>query len=108
MTDLPLPDHDQTPLGALRHRIRSLDEQQLNTLRDHERERGGRAPVRQLPDARLEDLRHGAEPAPGAPAAAPPSGDTAGGSPVGGATAAEGTTPLRHGVAGQTPRRGRP
>ncbi|WP_279629556.1 hypothetical protein [Amycolatopsis kentuckyensis] len=24
--DLPLPDHDQLPLGELRHRIRSLDE----------------------------------------------------------------------------------
>ncbi len=26
MTELPLPDYDQTPIGALRHRIRSSDE----------------------------------------------------------------------------------
>ncbi|WP_410574293.1 hypothetical protein [Amycolatopsis sp. cmx-4-61] len=108
MSELPLPDYDQTPLGALRHRIRSLDEQQLTTLIDHEREHGARAPVLQLLDARLAQLRQGAEPAHGNPAAAPPSGDTAAGSPVGEATATEGTTPLRHGVAGQTPKRGRP
>ncbi|GHG50211.1 MULTISPECIES: hypothetical protein [Amycolatopsis] len=108
MTELPLPDYDQTPLGALRHRIRSLDEQQLNTLLSHEREHGARVPVLQILNARLEELRHGVEPSPGDPAAAPPSSDSAGGSSVGEATAAEGTTPLRHGVAGQTPRRGRP
>ncbi len=108
MTELPLPDYDQTPLGALRHRIRSLDERQLTTLIDHEREHGARAPLLQLLDTRLDQLRDGAEPAPGDPAAAPPSSDTAAGSPVGEATAAEGTTPLRHGVAGQTPKRGRP
>jgi hypothetical protein len=108
MTELPLPDYDQTPLGALRHRIRSLDEPQLTTLIDHEREHGARVPVLQLLDARLDQLRHGAEPAPGDPAAAPPSSDTAAGSPVGEATSADGTTPLRHGVAEQTPKRGRP
>lgn len=39
---------------------------------------------------------------------APPVHGTPGGSPVGESTAVPGTTPLRHGVAGQTPRRGRP
>ncbi|MGW4057669.1 hypothetical protein ACWEGE_05295 [Amycolatopsis sp. NPDC004747] len=108
MTELPLPDYDQTPLGALRHRIRSLDEGQLRTLVEHEDRHGQRVPVLQVLRARLDELEHGAEPAPGDPAAAPPSSDTAAGSPVGEATSADGTTPLRHGVAGQTPKRGRP
>ncbi|MEV7046538.1 hypothetical protein [Amycolatopsis sp. NPDC051061] len=62
----------------------------------------------QILDARLDDLQRGAESALGDPAAAPPPSDAAGGSPVGEATAPEGTTPLRHGVAGQTLKRGRP
>lgn len=88
MTELPLPGYGQTSLGD---RIRSLDVRQLRTLVDHEDQHGRRVP-----------------PAPGNPAAAPPSSDTAAGSPVGEATSAEGTTPLRHGVAEQTPQRGRP
>ncbi|WP_290050911.1 hypothetical protein [Amycolatopsis solani] len=108
MTELPIPDYDQIPLGSLRHHIRSLDEQQLTTLIDHERAHAARVPVLQLLEARLDELRHGAEPAPGDPAATPPTPDTANGSPVSEATAAEGSTPLRHGVAGLTPRRGRP
>jgi hypothetical protein len=106
--DLPLPDYDQVPLGDLRHRIRSLDEAGVRTLADHERAHGDRVPVLQLLDARLAELRDGAEPAPGDPRQAPPVHGTPGGSPVSEATATSGGTPLRHGVAGQTPRRGRP
>jgi hypothetical protein len=105
--DLPLPDYDQLPLGDLRHRIRSLGETELRTLVDHERAHGDRVPVRQLLEARLGELRDGAEPAPGDPRQAPPVHGTSGGSPVDESTAALGGTPLRHGVAGQTPRRGR-
>jgi hypothetical protein len=107
-SELPLPDYDQTPLGALQHRIRSLDETQLRTLVEHERAHGDRVPVLQVLEARLDQLRDGAEPAPGDPGAAPHAQGTAGGSPVSESTAAPGATPLRHGVAGQTPARGRP
>ena len=31
--DLPIPDYDQLPLTELRHRVRSLDDGQLKTLR---------------------------------------------------------------------------
>jgi hypothetical protein len=106
--DLPLPGYDQTSLGDLRHRIRSLDEDGLRTLLDHERAHGERVPVLTLLEARLAELRDGAEPAPGDPRQAPPVSGTPGGSPVDDSTAALGTTPLRHGVAGQTPQRGRP
>jgi hypothetical protein len=40
--------------------------------------------------------------------AEPPSRDTASGSPVSEASAAKGTRPLRHGVAGRIAQRGRP
>jgi hypothetical protein len=106
--ELPLPDYDQTRLGDLRHRIRSLDEDGLRTLIDHERAHGARVPVLQLLEARLDELRDGAEPAPGDPRQAPPVDGTPGGSPVDDSTAVTGGTPLRHGVAGQTPARGRP
>ncbi|GLY64919.1 hypothetical protein [Amycolatopsis taiwanensis] len=105
---LPLPDFDQLSIGVLQHRIRSLDESQLRTLVEHERAHGGRAPVLQLLEARLDQLRQGAEPAPGDPRAAPPVSGTPGGSPVSESTAAPGGTPLRHGVHEQTPGRGRP
>ncbi|MEV6624410.1 hypothetical protein AB0M83_16625 [Amycolatopsis sp. NPDC051106] len=78
------------------------------SLLDHERAHSGRVPVLTLLEARLAELRDGAEPTPGDPRQAPPVSGTPGGSPVDDSTAALGTTPLRHGVAGQTPQRGRP
>ncbi|OLF15557.1 hypothetical protein [Actinophytocola xanthii] len=106
--ELPLADYDQLAIGDLRHRIRSLDEGQLRAVLDHERAHGNRVPVLELLDARLADLTAGAEPSPGDPARAPEVSGTSGGSPVQPSTAAESNTPLRHGVAGQTPARGRP
>ncbi|MEV7040389.1 hypothetical protein [Amycolatopsis sp. NPDC051061] len=106
--ELPLRDFDQTPIGVLQHRIRSLDESQVRALVEHEHAHGGRVAILQLLETRLDRLRHGAEPAPGDPQAAPPVSGTPGGSPVGESTAAPGSTPLRHGVAEQTPARGRP
>ncbi|MCT2583497.1 hypothetical protein [Actinophytocola gossypii] len=105
--DLPLPDYDQLTLGDLRHRIRSVGEEQLRALIDHERAHGNRTPVLELLTARLDELEHGAEPAPGDPRQAPEVTGTRGGSPVRPSTAAEHTTPLRHGVEEQTPSRGR-
>jgi len=106
--DLPVPDFDQLPLTELRHRIRALDEQQLRTLTEHERAHGDRLPVLELLRSRLDQLADGAEPSGGDPQQAPEVSGHAGGSPVQPATAAEANTPLRHGVAGQTPARGRP
>lgn len=106
--DLPLPEYDQLPFGDLQHRIRALAEPQLRTLIDHERAHAQRAPVLQVLGARLDELRSGAEPSGGDPAHTPPVGGTQHGSKVSEATAAQANTPLRHGVAYQTPARGKP
>jgi hypothetical protein len=105
--ELPLPDYDQLPLTELRHRIRTLEEGQLRSLFDHETEHGNRIPVLELLHARLRELTHGAEPSPGDPASTPGATRTPHGSAVQESTAAEPGTPLRHGVASQTPSRGR-
>ena len=94
------------PLNEMRHRIRMLEEGQLRTLFEHETEHGNRIPVLEV-CMRLRELTHGAEPSPGDPAARRRA-KTPGGSPVQESTAAEPGTPLRHGVAAQTPSRGRP
>jgi hypothetical protein len=106
--ELPLPDYDQMPLNEIRHRIRMLEEDQLRTLFEHEAEHGNRIPVLEVLHARLRELTHGAEPSAGDPANTPGAAKTSGGSPVQESTAAEPGTPLRHGVAAQTPSRGRP
>ena len=51
---LPLPNFDQLPLGTLGHRIRSLTEDDLRRLLDHEREHAARVPVTELLTGRLE------------------------------------------------------
>ena len=106
--ELPLKDYDQLPLTELRHRIRSLDEGQLRGLFAHEEAHGNRIPVLELLHARLRELTHGAEPSSGDPANVPSITQTSHGSSVKESTAAEPGTPLRHGVASQTPLRGRP
>jgi hypothetical protein len=106
--ELPLTDYDQLPLTELRHRIRSLEEPQVRTLFDHEEAHGNRIPVLELLHARLKELHGGAEPSSGDPTKAPGVTGTPGGSQVQESTAAEPGTPLRHGVASQTPSRGRP
>ncbi|ULE34561.1 hypothetical protein [Mycobacterium sp. IDR2000157661] len=106
--DLPIADYDQLPITELRHRIRALDEGQLRAVFEHETEHGNRIPVLEVLHARLKELTHGAEPSEGDPSNAPGVTGTAGGSPVQESTAAEGNTPLRHGVAYQTPSRGKP
>lgn len=106
--NLPLRDYDQLTLGDLQHRIRALQEHQVRALFDHERTHGERIPVLEVLHARLKELHDGAEPSGGDPANAPAVSGAAGGSPVQESTAAEPGTPLRHGVAAQTPSRGRP
>ncbi|WP_167759572.1 hypothetical protein [Mycobacterium sp. PS03-16] len=106
--ELPLADYDQLTLPDVRHRIRSLDESQLQMLFDHETAHGNRIPVLEVLHARLKELRHGAEPSGGDQTNAPGATQTPSGSPVQESTAAQANTPLRHGVAYQTPSRGRP
>lgn len=106
--DITVPNYDQLSLGDLRHRIRLLSEDHLRGLIDHERSHGDRVPVLEVLRARLKELQSGAEPSRGNQSYTPEVAGTPGGSPVQEATAAEPTSPLRHGVASQTPARGRP
>ncbi|GHF65738.1 hypothetical protein FHX82_006075 [Amycolatopsis bartoniae] len=106
--ELPLPDYDQIPLGSLRHRIRSLTEPQLRTVVEHECAHGNRVAVLEVLRARLAELEAGAQPAPGDPANAPGASHGSAASPAAEATKPENNTPLRHGMAEQTPKRGRP
>jgi|1185.fasta_scaffold259189_2 hypothetical protein len=96
---LPLADFDHLQVGDLAHRIRSLDESQLETLLRHEREHGDRVPVVQALQARLDQVRSGASLSDGDPSAssaltAPPA---AGGSPVQRATSGPVINPPSHG-----------
>ncbi|UGT61622.1 hypothetical protein [Nocardia asteroides] len=106
--DLPIPDFDQLPAGDLKHRIRALELPQLHTLIAHERDHAQRTGILELLEARREQLAGGAEPSTGDPAAVAAPEGASGTSPVQPATAAEPGTPLRHGVAEQTPQRGLP
>ncbi len=107
-TQLPLPDYDQMSLGDLRHRIRALNLDELTAVLTHEAGHAARVPVLEVLEARQRELEGGAEPSPGNPANAPRVQGAAGGSPVQESTAAQATSPLRHGVAQQTPSRGKP
>ncbi|MFR9801244.1 hypothetical protein ACL02T_02950 [Pseudonocardia sp. RS010] len=106
-TELPIPDYDHVPEGSLVHRIRTLDEQGLNTVLEYERDHAGRPSVLEALTHRRDALARGeAEPSGGDPAAAqpevPPTPETGAADPVD----QVGTNqPLRHGVAGQTPDR---
>ena len=106
--ELPIADYDQLSLPDLRHRIRGLEEAPLRALFDHETEHGNRIPVLEVLHARLKELHQGAEPSAGDPSKAPGVTPTPAGSPVQESTAAQPNTPLRHGVASQTPSRGKP
>ncbi|KAA0095437.1 hypothetical protein CIW49_23610 [Mycolicibacterium sp. P1-18] len=103
--ELPLADYDQLTLGDLQHRIRSLSEDSLRTVLNHECGHAARVPVLEILEARLRELEAGAEPSGGDPSRAPRVQGTPGGSQVSQATAADSGTPLRHGVAAQTPNR---
>jgi hypothetical protein len=69
-----VPDFDRLPITALRNLIRSLTQEQLRQLLDHERLHGRRQPVMELVQDRIAQLARGAPPrppAPGSPAGAP-------------------------------------
>src|SRR4051812_6978712 len=101
--ELPLPDYDQLSLGDVQHRIRSLDADQLAAVTVYECGHAARVPVLEILEARRRELEGGAQPSPGDPARTPRVEGSQGGSKVQQATAAEPNTPLRHGVAPQTP-----
>lgn len=107
-TELPIPDYDHLPEGALAHRIRSLPVDGLRRLLDYEQTHGNRLSVVQLLEQRLHAVESGkATPSPGDPRAEqpehPPPPD--GGSPANPAVSPANNQPLRHGVADQTPNR---
>jgi hypothetical protein len=70
--ELPLPDYDHLPVGSLQGRIRSLDADGVSALLAYEQAHGDRLPVVQVLEARLSQLRDGAEPTSGSPLAATP------------------------------------
>lgn len=100
-----LPEYDDLPLGALEHRIRSLNAADLRSVLDYEREHANRTPVLELLTARLDELDRGAQPSSGDQENPVETTSTRGESPVGPDSAAEHHTPQRH---GQTPHRDRP
>lgn len=87
--ELPLPDYDHMALGDLRHRIRSLDAEQLEAVMVHEAGHAARVPVLELLEARQRELEAGAQPSGGDPTRAPGVAGADGGSPVQEATAAD-------------------
>jgi hypothetical protein len=106
--ELPLPNYDEMSLGDLRSRIRALDADALNAVMTYEAGHAARVPVLEVLEARSRELEAGAEPSGGNPANAPSVEYGSGGSKVSESTAAQANTPLRHGVAEQTPNRGLP
>lgn len=64
-SDLPLRDYDHLPVSAVAQRIRSLTGDELGQLLDYERAHAGRPAVVQTMQARLAELRDGAEPTAG-------------------------------------------
>ncbi len=105
---LPIPDYDQLTIGSLEHRVRSLALGQVEQLLEHERGTAHRPRVVEILSARIEQLRQGAKPSGGDPTNAPPVSGRQGGSSADPAHSPMDNTPLRHGVAEQTPARGKP
>ncbi|PZA22526.1 hypothetical protein [Modestobacter versicolor] len=71
-TDLPVPDYDHLPVGSLTSRIRTLDADDLQTLLSYEKAHANRIQVVQAMTHRLDELKSGAQPSGGDPAAAQP------------------------------------
>lgn len=111
MTDraeLPIPDFDHLPEGALAHRIRSLSEQDVRRVLDYEREHANRLAVTLVLERRISALQAGeATQSAGDPAATQPEHPPppAGGSPGSESGSPSTNQPLRHGRADQTPNR---
>jgi hypothetical protein len=97
---LPLPDYDHLNVGGLASRIRTLDAAGLGRLLDYERAHAHRPQVIQIMEHRLAELRSGAQPSGGDPAAdvVPEAPEhPAGGSKVSEATTGPAMNPPSHG-----------
>lgn len=105
---LPLTDYDQLTTGSIEHRVRSLELDQVRRLLEHERATAHRPRIVEILSARIAQLEAGAQPSGGDPSNAPPVTGEKGGSSADPARSPADNTPLRHGVAGQTPARGKP
>ncbi|MCM6775590.1 hypothetical protein NDR87_15060 [Nocardia sp. CDC159] len=105
---LPLPDYDQLTAGDIEHRVRALELDQVRRLIDHERATAHRPRIVEILSARIAQLEAGAQPSGGDPAQAPPVRGVVGGSAADPEHTRADNTPLRHGVAEQTPARGKP
>jgi hypothetical protein len=71
--DLPLPDYDGLPAGAIESRVRTLDEAGVGALLDYEQAHANRVQVVQVLQRRLSALHQGAaEPSGGSPSALAP------------------------------------
>jgi hypothetical protein len=71
--DVPLPDYDGLPVGAIESRIRTLEEAGVGAVLDYEQAHANRAQVVQVLERRLSSLQQGAaEPSGGSPSALAP------------------------------------
>jgi hypothetical protein len=78
--DLPLPDYDSLPTGAIESRARTLDAAGVRALLDYEKEHADRVQVVLVLQHRLDSLERGdSQPSGGDPAALAPE---AGGAPT--------------------------
>jgi hypothetical protein len=96
---LPLPDYDHLPVGSLVSRVRTLDAEGLQTLLSYEQSHANRVQVVQAMNHRLGDLKAGAQPSGGDPAAPQPehAPAPAGGSEVSEETSGPPMNPTSHG-----------
>jgi hypothetical protein len=96
---LPLPDYDHLPVGSLTSRIRTLDADGLQTVLGYEKAHANRVQVVSAMTHRLDELKAGAQPSGGDPAAAQPehAPAPAGGSEVSEATSGPPINPPSHG-----------
>ena len=91
--DLPLPDYDHLQVGSLTSRIRTLGEDDLQTLITYERSHANRIQVVAAMENRMSSLKAGAQPSGGNPAASTPeSTPESAPSPDGGSKASEATS----------------
>ena len=81
-SELPLPDFDHLPVGALQSRIHALDASGVSQLLAYERAHGDRLPVKLILERRLEALEGGSQPTGSLPRHMPEISQGHGGSPV--------------------------
>jgi hypothetical protein len=97
--DLPLPDYDHLQVGSLTSRIRTLGQDDLQTLITYERSHANRIQVVAAMENRMSALKAGAQPSGGDPTAAAPESAPAAdaGSKASAATAGPPVNPPPHG-----------